>query len=56
VADDIWSSPGLVARFADDACASVKGYVRTYVMHQHHCLPRWTAELDIETSFVIQSK
>lgn len=30
--DDIWA--GLVDRFADEAYASVKGYVRTYVMHQ----------------------
>lgn len=30
--DDTWA--GLVSRFADDAYASVKGYVRTYVMHQ----------------------
>jgi S-adenosylmethionine-dependent methyltransferase len=35
VADDIWSSPGLAARFADAAYAGVKGYVRTYVMHHH---------------------
>ena len=31
--DDIWA--GLVDRFADEAYASVKGYVRTYVLHQH---------------------
>jgi SAM-dependent methyltransferase len=30
---DIWAS--LVEQFADDAYASVKGYVRTYVLHQH---------------------
>src|ERR1051325_4241061 len=30
--DDIWAD--LVHRFADDAYASVKGYVRTYVLHQ----------------------
>ena len=30
--DDIWA--GLADRFADEAYASVKGYVRTYVMHQ----------------------
>jgi SAM-dependent methyltransferase len=30
---DIWAS--LVGQFADDAYASVKGYVRTYVLHQH---------------------
>jgi S-adenosylmethionine-dependent methyltransferase len=32
VSDDTWA--GLVSRFADDAYASVKGYVRTYVIHQ----------------------
>ena len=31
--DDAWA--GLVHRFADEAYASVKGYVRTYVMHHH---------------------
>jgi S-adenosylmethionine-dependent methyltransferase len=31
VGDDIWA--GLVRRFADEAYASVKGQVRTYVMH-----------------------
>ncbi|HMH58751.1 MAG TPA: methyltransferase [Galbitalea sp.] len=30
--DDTWA--GLVDQFADEAYASVKGYVRTYVMHQ----------------------
>lgn len=31
--DDAWAS--LTNRFADEAYASVKGYVRTYVMHHH---------------------
>jgi SAM-dependent methyltransferase len=31
VSDDTWA--GLADRFADEAYASVKGYVRTYVMH-----------------------
>jgi S-adenosylmethionine-dependent methyltransferase len=31
--EDTWA--GLVDQFADEAYASVKGYVRTYVMHQH---------------------
>jgi SAM-dependent methyltransferase len=31
VADDLWA--GLADKFADEAYASVKGYVRTYVMH-----------------------
>jgi SAM-dependent methyltransferase len=35
VADETWSSLSLVNRFADDVYATVKGYVRTYVMHQH---------------------
>jgi S-adenosylmethionine-dependent methyltransferase len=33
VADDTWA--GLADKFADQAYASVKGYVRTYVMHHH---------------------
>jgi S-adenosylmethionine-dependent methyltransferase len=32
VADDVWA--GLADQFVDGAYASVKGYVRTYVMHQ----------------------
>jgi S-adenosylmethionine-dependent methyltransferase len=32
VVDDIWAS--LADQYADEAYASVKGYVRTYVMHQ----------------------
>src|SRR5580704_2363390 len=32
VSDDTWAA--LADKFADDAYASVKGYVRTYVMHQ----------------------
>jgi ubiquinone/menaquinone biosynthesis C-methylase UbiE len=34
VADDTWSSQSLVDRFTDDAYATVKGYVRTFVMLQ----------------------
>src|SRR4051812_5936220 len=33
MSDDTWA--GLAGPFADDAYATVKGYVRTYVMHQH---------------------
>jgi len=33
VSDDTWA--GLADQFADDAYATVKGYVRSYVMHQH---------------------
>ena len=29
-----WTSPALVNRFVDDAYATVKGYVRNYVMHR----------------------
>lgn len=50
MADDSWSSPGLAARFADDAYAGVKGYVRTYVLHQHlveHLPPPPARVLDV---------
>jgi S-adenosylmethionine-dependent methyltransferase len=33
MSDDAWAA--LVTRFADDAYASVKGYVRTFVLHHH---------------------
>src|SRR6202041_1758930 len=33
VSDDTWPSPGLAGKFVDEAYASVKGYVRPYVMH-----------------------
>ncbi len=48
VADDIWA--GLADKFADEAYASVKGYVRTYVMHQHlleYLPPTPAAVLDV---------
>jgi S-adenosylmethionine-dependent methyltransferase len=48
VSDDIWAS--LVGQFADGAYASVKGYVRTYVMHQHllaHLPPPPAPVLDV---------
>jgi SAM-dependent methyltransferase len=48
VADDAWAD--LVDRFADEAYASVKGYVRTYVMHEQllaHLPPPPAAVLDI---------
>ena len=35
VAEETWASSSLANRFVDDAYASVKGYVRTHVMHQH---------------------
>lgn len=46
--EDLWS--GLADRFADEAYASVKGHVRTYVMHQHlmeHLPPPPAAVLDV---------
>jgi SAM-dependent methyltransferase len=48
MADDIWA--GLVDRFADGAYASVKGHVRTYVMHQQlleHLSPPPATVLDV---------
>lgn len=35
MSDDPWSHTRLANLFVDEAYASVKGYVRTYVMHQH---------------------
>ena len=46
--DDIWA--GLVDKFADQAYATVKGYVRTYVMHQQlleHLPPAPASVLDV---------
>lgn len=46
--DDTWAS--LVGQFADEAYASVKGYVRTYVMHQQlleHLPPPPAPVLDV---------
>lgn len=34
VSEDIWASSNLASQFADDVYATVKGYVRTYVMHR----------------------
>ncbi len=48
VGEDTWA--GLADRFADEAYASVKGYVRTYVMHQQlleHLPPTPAAVLDV---------
>jgi SAM-dependent methyltransferase len=48
VSDDIWAS--LADQFADEAYATVKGYVRTYVMHQQlleHLPPPPAAVLDV---------
>jgi SAM-dependent methyltransferase len=46
--DDAWAS--LADQFVDEAYASVKGYVRTYVLHQHlleHLPPPPAAVLDV---------
>ena len=46
--DDLWA--GLAERFADDAYATVKGYVRTYVMHRQlveHLPPPPATILDV---------
>ncbi|GAB19743.1 putative methyltransferase [Gordonia effusa NBRC 100432] len=48
MSDDIWAS--LVNRFADEAYATVKGLVRTYVIHQHlleHLPPPPASLLDV---------
>ena len=48
VSDNTWA--GLADKFADEAYASVKGYVRTYVMHQQlleHLPPPPAALLDV---------
>jgi SAM-dependent methyltransferase len=48
VSDDTWA--GLADRFVDEAYASVKGYVRTYVMHHQlleHLPPPPAAVLDV---------
>jgi S-adenosylmethionine-dependent methyltransferase len=48
VGDDSWAS--LADRFADDAYATVKGHVRTYVMHQQlleHLPPPAATVLDV---------
>src|SRR5215472_12815702 len=48
--DDPWASSNLANLFVDEAYASVKGYVRTYVMHQHlleHLPPPPAPVLDV---------
>ena len=48
VGDDVWA--GLADQFVDEAYASVKGLVRTYVMHQHlleHLPPPPVSVLDV---------
>ncbi len=48
--EDPWTSSSLADRFADEAYATVKGYVRTYVMHQQlleHLPPPPAPVLDV---------
>src|SRR3954467_12495559 len=50
MSEDPWTGRSLVNRFADEAYASVKGYVRTYVIHQQlleHLPPPPATVLDI---------
>jgi len=50
VGDDTWASTRLASQFADEAYASVKGYVRTYVMHEQlleHLPPPPATVLDV---------
>jgi S-adenosylmethionine-dependent methyltransferase len=50
MSDDTWASPSLADKFADEAYASVKGYVRTHVMHQQlleHLPPPPALVLDV---------
>jgi SAM-dependent methyltransferase len=50
VDDDVWADAELAHKFADEAYASVKGFVRTYVMHQHllrHLAPPPASVLDV---------
>ncbi len=48
--EDPWTETSLADRFADEAYATVKGYVRTYVMHRQlleHLPPPPAAVLDV---------
>jgi S-adenosylmethionine-dependent methyltransferase len=50
VSDETWASDSLADKFVDEAYASVKGYVRTYVMHQQlleHLPPAPAPVLDV---------
>ncbi len=50
VVDDTWASVSLADQFADGAYATVKGRVRTYVLHQQlleHLPPPPAAVLDV---------
>src|SRR5699024_5105435 len=48
--DNLWASASLADRFADDAYASVKGYMRSYLLHHHlleHLPPPPAPVLDV---------
>jgi SAM-dependent methyltransferase len=50
VVDDSWANTRLANLFVDEAYASVKGYVRTYVLHHHlveHLAPPPATILDV---------
>jgi SAM-dependent methyltransferase len=50
MSDHPWASTSLASLFVDEAYASVKGYVRTYVLHQHlleHLPPPPARVLDV---------
>jgi SAM-dependent methyltransferase len=50
MSEDTWASTNLANLFVDEAYATVKGYVRTYVLHQHlleHLPPPPATVLDI---------
>jgi SAM-dependent methyltransferase len=50
MSDAPWASPSLANLFVDEAYASVKGFVRTYVMHHHlleHLPPAPARVLDV---------
>ncbi len=50
MSDDPWATASLANLFVDEAYASVKGYVRTYVLHQHlleHLPPPPARVLDV---------
>src|SRR3954447_585231 len=50
MSEDPWTSSDLANRFVDEAYATVKGYVRTYVMHRqmlYHLPPAPAPVLDV---------
>jgi len=50
MSDEVWANTSLANLFVDEAYATVKGYVRTYVLHQHlleHLPPPPATVLDL---------